>query len=361
MLGSVCKQLDNIAKTYNNWKFIISFALRYNSSQFLALVQLQNVTSITLNEAFHRLLLRSLDLDFIFSDIFKFTRLKSLSLLEIDNLDLDTLLEQIGNSSLIALRIHFRDNQTEDNRRKELLSSAIIKSELKKLDVNNIKYVIESLQSSIPTALNRLTIKTCTYNEYCKILYTWPSLRAFIMNDCIMSVDNDRLIPHSTDFNRPQLAFLTINDCHLKETNLRSMLSLTPCLTYLKLICLQHHGILGSSGYQWENFIQEKLPLLSDFKFYFAYTYSNNYDYCSLESIIACFRTQFWLKTKHWFVAIDYHFVSSRFTVYTVPICIFKYEIATGCTILSTNNICRLINHSENNRFEDDMETEVCN
>jgi hypothetical protein len=154
------------------------------------------------------------------------------------------------------------------------------------------------------------------------------------------------IVSPCTGLGMPQLTSLTIHDCHLQTKHLESLLSLTPSLIHLKLIFFQRLSGLKSDGIIWKSFIQEKLPFLSKFEFFFAYTYSRNYDTHDLKTIVAPFRTRFWLKDKHWFVAVDYNLISSRFTIYTVPICIADFEIGTRCTILSKDNVCRIISRS---------------
>jgi hypothetical protein len=57
---------------------------------------------------------------------------------------------------------------------------------------------------------------------------------------------------------------------------------------------------------QWEYFIREKLPRLENFRFKISARMSRYQDFASIKSIIAAFRTSFWLQYKCWYAKFQY-------------------------------------------------------
>ncbi|CAF3971172.1 unnamed protein product [Rotaria sp. Silwood1] len=85
------------------------------------------------------------------------------------------------------------------------------------------------------------------------------------------------------------------------------ILTILPTLTHFRLFgltCRTDPSLFD--GFRWENFIQTKLPLLNQFEFCLTRLALTNQDCTTMESLIAPFRTPFWLQIKHWVVKYDY-------------------------------------------------------
>ncbi|CAF1425033.1 unnamed protein product, partial [Rotaria sordida] len=106
-------------------------------------------------------------------------------------------------------------------------------------------------------------------------------------------------------------------------SNIESILSLLPMLIHLRLIAQRRlTDPLLFDGFRWENFIKMKVPLLNKFEFSFIRYALDGEDCTTVESLIAPFRTLFWLELKRWFIKCDYEYSNymQEFHLYSIPI-----------------------------------------
>ncbi|CAF3922443.1 unnamed protein product [Adineta steineri] len=219
-LRCVCNQLYATVKTYNRFQLNLTLTSELHFNFILHFFHLENVISLVYSADSNK---QSNKIDFLSTnfDIRQCARLNSLTLLDIDNTELDRVLP------LISLSIQFY----HASHRVPILSlsKAIMKWNLQQLYLINESYITTILSWPIPCPLNHLTIDTCTYTEFMYILGHSPFLRTFTMKNCIGMNS-----AHSIDVSYPQLTSLIINFCYLSFKNLNLLLSYTSSITYLK-------------------------------------------------------------------------------------------------------------------------------
>ncbi|UJR07821.1 hypothetical protein I4U23_012104 [Adineta vaga] len=259
-------------------------------------------------------------------DIQQFIRLRSLTILDIDLTDLDDFLQRISSLPLTSLSIKLHD----DHQRVLLprLTSLIEQGNLRKLELLGLNYSLRALSWPKQCILNHLSITSCTYEEYLTILKQSPFLRTFILQTCFLTMNT--IVSYVS---YPQLTSLTINQFYSPLFNIKLLLSLTPSLASLKLICHRSDHDPLFNGLKWEEFIQTKLQFLKTFQFCFRQSVSTQMNnYVSLLSIVKGYHTPFWLETKRWFVTCDYVLSSiSEIILYTTPVPIRNSKIFIRC------------------------------
>jgi hypothetical protein len=125
----------------------------------------------------------------------------------------------------------------------------------------------------------------------------------------------------STSILYEQLTSLTLVDSRMTIKGLMSILSLTPLLTNLKIICSADSFDTIADGSHWEQFIRTNLPLLNEFQFFFTNIYNVYYRSRDVELLISRFQTPFWLEEKQWCVTCDYINYLNQVMLYKIPLC----------------------------------------
>ena len=159
-------------------------------------------------------------------EIHEFTRLRSLTLRQISDTQLNYILQNIPIFSLVSLSMQLCERESDTTL--ALLSSTIARSRLRKLHLSTEYSVIEHISCPVQCTLEHLTISTCTYVHYCDILNDSPHLRTLVMRDCTLSDIERILLVSSASVSYQQLTSLTIKRFQLSITDLKSIISLTP-------------------------------------------------------------------------------------------------------------------------------------
>jgi hypothetical protein len=313
----VCKQFQAAIVTYNKFELDFTSISKSNLELVSYIIRPENIISLTISNNYKGKLRKF----FSVYGIHYFTRLRSLTLDQIDYGDLDRFLQHINISTLVSLSVKSR----ESNKTKAVatISSVINQCHLEKLCLSNFDQVLKDISWPVQYTLQHLTIGVCTLEEFHFILRHLSHLRTFVLKECnTYSLIGTNYVPFA-DASYPELTSLTIENCSYNVEHLKLILSLTPSLVHLKLssnICWSYSLFDGSL---WAEFIQTKLPLLDKFDFVFSgsffYSSFNNH---SARSIILSFQTPFWLDEKHWFVTCDYYITSTsqhRIVMYTLP------------------------------------------
>jgi len=98
---------------------------------------------------------------------------------------------------------------------------------------------------------------------------------------------------------------------------LEFFLSFLPSLTHLDLTSSGKPFEFVQRLSRWEEFLRLRLPRLHQFEFC-IFCYCSDWE--NFDTLIAGFRTPFWLKEKHWFVTCRFRDDwTSSFTVFTSP------------------------------------------
>jgi hypothetical protein len=254
-------------------------------------------------------------------DINRWTRLRSLTLLDINDSDLQTFLLHITAScSLISLSIKFR--LAESTETMAHFASTIAQPTLRRLDVfDSRNAVMDKTRWPVNCTLQYLKMGNCTLKQFCVILYHSPNLRTFVLRN---GISNDITEPVLKSF--PQLTSLSLNDAGICQSlnNLTSILSLTPSLKYLKVVVLISDRPL-LNGSEWESVMVTHLPHLNTFESFFSEHNVNNYNPVDYRLLMARYQTAFWVETKQWNVVCTYDPVIHRVIVYSIPMCLTSF------------------------------------
>ncbi|CAF4353678.1 unnamed protein product, partial [Rotaria sp. Silwood2] len=81
--------------------------------------------------------------------------------------------------------------------------------------------------------------------------------------------------------------------------HIETLLSRTPALVRLKLISRKRAFDSIFDGYNWEQFIINKLLQLNQFEYFFSFIHKTNDYMAVLNRVIASFQTPLWLQEKH--------------------------------------------------------------
>jgi len=136
-----------------------------------------------------------------------------------------------------------------------------------------------------------------------------------------------------------QLTSLILIDSRMSMIGLKSILSLTPSLIYLKIICSPDSFDTIADGFRWEQFICANLPLLHKFEFFFTNIYSVYYCVRDIQLLVSRFQTPFWLEEKHWFVICDYINYLNQVILYTTPVCNTDFTYECEANKISYSNL----------------------
>jgi hypothetical protein len=309
----VCRLFRSVVNTYNRYVLDLKSISRSNFHIFCRLIDPGDVISLTLSndEPIS-------DQVSLFLSLFRpqeFTRLRSLTLLHIDEVQLNFMLQRINLNFLISFSFNIRKY---DYRRREttinLLSSIAAQSTFRKLEFDMKSYRMSKISWPINSPIQCLTINNnINIDKLCTILQGSPHLHTLIMSEI-----SERVINHLTSICFRQLTSLTIKMVFISIDELEPFLLMTPSLVYLKLI----DGKKMMDGKRWEQFIQINLPRLDKFEFAFSERRLTKQTPADLELIIASFRTPFWIEDKKWFVICEYTMPRSHNVyLYSIPIC----------------------------------------
>ena len=294
-LRCTCKQLYGSIHTYDRFELNFTSISRSHFQHVFNLIYPENIISLTVPIGYNN---QSDKIDFLLSsfDNGQFTRLRSLTLLEISDLEVDRLLQHISALPLVSLSIHLRKVYQY---RTLPVPTVIAQSNFQKLHLVGFTYITKILSHLIHGALQHLTIKNCTYAEYQYILERCPLLQTFEMQTCTMCQMDSISSTSSISTSYPQLTSLAMNACQLSFEELDLLLSHTPSLIDLKIINYTWKSDSLWDGFRWEQLIQTKLPFLNDFHFCFRRIVSQYSGVYNLHSIINRYQIPFWLENKN--------------------------------------------------------------
>jgi len=327
---NVCKYFYTIINSYNQYKLDFRSITKPAFHRVCHFIQPENVVSLILSDD-HRTS-GQINLFLSLFDINKFTRLRSLTLIQTNDSDLIVYLKHIITCSLVSLSITKRRN-----------GGTITTPETKQLLMHcPIRHL--SLTQS----------QWSSVKEIFDIFLYFPYLKTLLLDVIIMQNAEDNLV----DFVpvQSQLKSLAISFYSSNSNMIISMLSYTPSLIHLKLIGCPKGFASAWDGYWWTEFIQKNLSQLRFFEFFFDKRIDAKESTYDIESIIISFRTSFWLE-KRWYVTCDYYRDTHELNLYSIPICkstiLYKStpkKISCSNAINDTryimDNICSLILNS---------------
>ncbi|CAF1382782.1 unnamed protein product, partial [Rotaria sordida] len=307
---------DFLKIAYNRYELDFRFMSKSDLYLMAHIIDPKNVISLTLSD--ERQTPDQIQLFLSHFRIDQFIRLRSLTLFNIENEDLNEFQKHIMQYPLTTFSISTPDF-CEGNSG-ALLSSIISHKSLRKLEFKGDGWILNDIQWPISCRLEHVIICCqCNWNTVYSILGHLPQLRTLILKDVCGNRFDETIIIQSS-----QLTSLLLNNSSdITMDNIESLLSFLPKLTHFRLIGQTSiTDPLLFDGSRWENFIEMKLPLLNKFEFWLTSDAFDEVDRTTVESLIAPFRTSFWLDTKHWLVKCDgeYDEYDRRFYLYSIPI-----------------------------------------
>ncbi|CAF0929656.1 unnamed protein product [Rotaria sordida] len=340
-LRCTCRRLKTIVDSYD--RYVLDFrSISKSDFQLLCcLINPRKVKSLILfpkDETSDQL-----ELFMTYFRIQEFTRLRSLTLIEIEERQLKVLLKRFCIPSLTSFS--FKLGKYDDRRTNTtatLLSSIISQANLHHLNLELRSTRIEKMIWPAQCLIKYLKIGSCDeFSQIFTILRCSPHLQTFVIkfssyvDDTIISLDSFR-----TSFQ--QLTSLTLENLRANVNNLELLLSSMTSLTYLKLIGLGHF----LNGNRWEQFIQTNLPCLKKFELFVQEWKDVDYTSVDIEAIIELFRTSFWIEHKKWFFTCETIELWPRvIKLYSIPLCISTLTYEPESNKISSSTFYSIINN----------------
>jgi len=316
----VCKRLYSITNTYDRFDLDFRYMSKSDLPLIARIIDPKNIISLTLSDEIQtpgqiRSFLNHFHID-------QFIRLRSLNLIKVESKDLDTFQKHIIKFPLTTLSIaphaYYKDDPTA------LISSIISNNDLRKFEYTGYCNIFNKIQLPIQCRLEHLTISHSNWYTVYSIIFHLPYLQILVVKNIIWNRFDSTTYTYPDIPQSSHLTSLSLNfNYDISINDVESVLSLLSMLTHLRLIGERPLANLQLfNGSRWENFIQTKLPLLNKFEFWFTYCTRTDSSCITVESLIAPFRTSFWLKIKDWVVKCDHYYAkySPEFHLYSLPI-----------------------------------------
>ncbi|CAF0897231.1 unnamed protein product [Adineta steineri] len=309
----VCKRFQAISEVYDQYELDLDSISEDCLKRIACIIQPEKIISLTVQNAWNQP--SRIKEFFSIFEISRLTRLRSITLGNLDNGQDKSLLNHLTISNLVSfdiciLEIHERDTL-------DFISKVVTQPTLNQLN---------SMKSQLDHSIVHLTMKSCSLKEYHLILQRLPRLRSIITGQLIMKKSDEPITSYSATIRYPQLMSLVIGDSSLSITDFEEVLSLTPSLGTLKLISYRKNLDSLLDGSVWTQLIQTKLPNLKIFQFFFSYTLERGHDAKDLDLIVNQFRTPFWLHENKWIIICDYFFQEKVIHFYTTPMCTIDFK-----------------------------------
>ncbi|CAF1025640.1 unnamed protein product [Rotaria magnacalcarata] len=340
---SVCKQFYTIVKAYDQFNLDFNASLKSDFLFLCNFISPENIQSLTLSDRDETP--GQVEFFLSFTRIKHFTRLRYLTLFEIDDCHLNIILKDLSTLTLQSLCIHSERDYSRDNTSLNQLSSVISLPSLRNVSLNIPDLNLSELLWPLECKIQHLEIYCRTVDEYCNILNHVPNLRKFVVIELNQDSMDETVTQLSNLTPFRQLSYLAFKHCHIDIILLESLLLLVPSIERLQLIrSIDLHTFIAHL-HQWVNFVETKLLSLTQFEFFLT---DDQHDFnfmVDTESLIGPFRTSFWTEKKSWFAICDY-IVSPRTVILYTPLIFdpeFEYvyeskEIRRSTSVPSINN-----------------------
>lgn len=317
---NVCRYFHTIVDSYDQHKLNFHAISKAGFQRIPRSIQPENVVSLTLSDD-HRTAGQITSFLSLFN-IHAFTRLRSITLIQVNNVDLTVFLEHASKCPLLSLSIEKRNYDD---------------------GIAQVKTL--PLLMSCPIRYLALTQGTF-FTDITNILIYFPCLQSLLL-DGILWREN----PQEPVNPIPVLSRLKSIVIHSRWPTLDtviSLLSCTPSLTHLKLTSFTAGFEFVWNGDWWIDFIRKSLPLLRSLEFYFNKRIHQSEDTYDIESIINSFRTPFWME-KQWCVTCDYDQTLRQLHLYTTPICQSIFIYRPSSKKISCSNFTKETSHLMDN------------
>ena len=157
------------------------------------------------------------------------------------------------------------------------------------------------------STIEELTLRCCSYRQFCRNFDRSPNLRTLVLNDSLMRDIILSIRPTAMD---QSLTSLTLEKIDIPKIDLEFFLSLQPGLISLAMTtkndvsCQTFQHLI-----QWETFLRSTLPHLQKLSLSLS---NRSSPFENVESVLLPLSTAFWLEEKRWFFTCQ-HTESSSF------------------------------------------------
>lgn len=343
-LYGVCRRINYTLGTYNRYRLNLKSISKHDFHLICRLIPHQQVVALTLSDGKDTPGQTGLFLSRF--NIKDFVRLSSLTLDNIDDVDLRKLMSTISLKSLKYLSIDCpKGCRTETH---HLLKSLLVGHSLQRLSLGS-RSLCKILTQNNVTNLKHLTLNACRLSQIEEILSLSTSLETLILTKVRMDADDD-LQNIDSPFNSPKLIFLSVSS---------SFLTMDAFVNFFNWLIpgskqLEHLRIISDrddetffDGSRWESLLST--TSLSQFQFHFRANLTTN---DSINEILLPFRSNFWLNEKRWYVACDKHRILNQSVLYSIPWCdeqvIWQPLMSFETANTMSNNECSIfsgVNH----------------
>ena len=337
----VSKLFRSIVNSYDRYVLDFNLMSKANFNVLCRSIYPQSVISLIFSNK--KIQTNQIDLFISFNHIEKFTHLRSLTVLEIDEYQLNFILERINLNLLASFAFSIR--KYDDGCREktiDLLTALVTRSNLVKLKARLVKNRLLNLSCQLNSTIQHLTIiRDIDTETLLKILTYSPHLHTLIIKRLPNLSYTDMI---SKCF--PQIISLTIKELSGSQDMFELFLSKTPSLMHMSL---NGQGV-ELDGQRWEKFITNYLPQLKKFAFdlYEHTRYGLAYTPIDIERIISSFQTPFWIEQKKWFVICEYT-ITHPYTISVTSSTMYSFgpSYSAKSTRLSLSTCPILINNGQ--------------
>ena len=298
----VCRQLRQVTKTHYRYELDLRSISKPDFHRLVTVIHPDYVTSLALSDG--EMTPGQIGLFLSLVDIDRFTRLRSLTLIEIKEQNLCVFLQHARRCVLSRLTICTSLANRPEKALLEHFSAVISQPTLLHLELSNVEAIdlLDGVEWPVQCQLRHLTLEKCCRKQVLKILQCTSELETLEIygpySIILPEGFQEELIlvtPHQ------KLTSLRLINAHWSMDFVRSLLTKTPCLTHLQIA---GDDIALSPGHVWENLIKATVPLLTKFELnaYFPiFLNSTHNDLAKWKRLIASFWTPSWIEEKHWF------------------------------------------------------------
>ena len=313
----VCRRFYSIVENYDRVRIELDPRTSRNSSQRLCrIVQPSSVISLILSKSYFNpepidRFVRSASID-------EFHRLRSLVMWDVGEENLRLLISplvRVSMLSAVTLGTSYIEEWSNKTTINLLISSLIALGSLRQLTLDIDGRDIDAILWPDHSTIEELTLRCCSYRQFCWIIDRSPNLRAFVLNDSWMRDIIPSIRPTTSG---RSLTSLTLKKIDIPMIDLEFFLSLQPGLISLTMTTKNdvswqtfRHLI------QWETFLRSTLPHLQKLSLSLSNKSSR---FKNVESILLPLSTAFWLEEKRWFFTCQYTESSSFKQVQLSPV-----------------------------------------